>query len=475
LEGGAGGRQASSVVAYAEQPPAVLHAVQSLLDATYRKVYTRDRRGAPIPDRFVVKQVHRVMNDQVWREYAGTREEIRSRCAAQRPSVPDGAQTMNHLSANRLTALPALDSEVNETWLFHGTTGEAARGIAENDFRLDLTGSNAGTLYGKGIYLAENSSKSDEYGEGPRGPAGEEAERGFEAPRPPPGPPPPLVHESYILLCRSVLGRVLYTDDLKPDPDRLQRSCLSGEFESVLGDRLKTRGTFREVIVYSDDHVYPEFIVKYDRIFFHERFAQVYEAMLRRRMAGQFQGPTNDELSVLQSLWNVYGMPNHGKINKWQLLDLLMAVYQPPQNEEEDLDQTFQEWDTKGDSFIDWDEFLQEVVQRVKDGITCSGPERFAEVYSGMLQRQRQGSFEGPDAGESNVLRMVWYRYASNAESIDKWQLLALLKAINQPPADEAGDLDATFAEIDTKKDGVIDYQEFIQEIVQRVKDGMGG
>lgn len=31
---------------------------------------------------------------------------------------------------------------------------------AENDFRLDLTGTNAGTLYGKGIYLAENVSKS---------------------------------------------------------------------------------------------------------------------------------------------------------------------------------------------------------------------------------------------------------------------------------------------------------------------------
>ena len=29
---------------------------------------------------------------------------------------------------------------------------------AENDFRLDLTGSGAGTLYGKGIYLAENAS-----------------------------------------------------------------------------------------------------------------------------------------------------------------------------------------------------------------------------------------------------------------------------------------------------------------------------
>merc|ERR1719382_4439 len=92
---------------------------------------------------------------------------------------------------SRPPALPGLDPEVNEVWLFHGTTREAAQGIAENDFRLDLTGSNAGTLYGKGIYLAENATKSDEYGEGPKGPAGEEQRAGYEAPRP--GKPPELL------------------------------------------------------------------------------------------------------------------------------------------------------------------------------------------------------------------------------------------------------------------------------------------
>ena len=67
-------------------------------------------------------------------------------------------------------------------------------------------------------------------------------------------------------------------------------------------DRLKLNRTFREIIVYNDDHVYPEYIVKadffdmliedvlpvaqtnalslgqYERIFFHERFAKVYKA-----------------------------------------------------------------------------------------------------------------------------------------------------------------------------------------------------
>ncbi|OLP75827.1 hypothetical protein AK812_SmicGene44315, partial [Symbiodinium microadriaticum] len=283
----------------------------------------------------------------------------------------------------------------------------------------------------------------------------------FEAPRPPPGPPPPLVRTSYILVCRSALGRVNYNDEQRPDPDKLVKSCTDGHFQSVLGDRLKLNKTFREIIVYNDDHVYPELIVKYERIFFHERFAAVYKAMLQRSIAGRFTGPTKEELDVLQSMWQVYSMPNKdpalgvcdlkkcmegllekaqvqkklklfefvstpaqkdfvdfvgdkirmclghlrhvklsqiarqrlfkkteqtailqllsliylppdagevveehlfdaGKISKSQLLDLLLAIYQPPDNEDDDLDQTFKEWDKKGNGKIDWDDFLSE-------------------------------------------------------------------------------------------------------------------
>lgn len=365
LEGGMGGRKASTVIAYAKQSDAVVAELQSLFDATYRKVYTRDRRGAPMADRFVVKDVIRIMNDQVWREYTSTRDDIRSRVGGSNPTVPEGTATMNSLSG--ASPLPRLDRQVNENWLFHGTTRAAAEGIAENDFRLDLTGSNAGTLYGKGIYLAENCTKSDEYGEGPKGPAGEqEAEGGFEAPRPS-GPPPPLVRESFILLCRSSLGKVYYTDEQRPDPDRLVNNCTSGQYQSVLGDRKKTNKTFREIVVYSDDYVYPEYIVRYERIFFHERFAGIFWSMVERRKRRQFNGPTPDEKQVLESLWNVYAMPHKGRINKWQLLDLLKAIEQPPADEGQDLDDTFNEWDTKQDGWIDWDEFYQEMVTRVND------------------------------------------------------------------------------------------------------------
>merc|ERR1719329_164270 len=275
---------------------------------------------------------------------------------------------MTLLKGRPAPVLPELNAAVNEHWLFHGTTRAAAQGIGENDFRLDLTGSNAGTLYGSGIYLAENATKSDEYGEGAQGPAqgpaGGEAEMGFEGERKEqmhPGPPPEIVRESYMLLCRSSLGKVYYTDEQKPNPDELQRKCVSKEYDSVMGDRLKRNGTFREIIVYNDDHVYPEYIVRYERIFFHDRFSEIYGQMLSRQQRGRFNGPTPTELEILQSMWNVYGMPNKGRINKWQLLDLLKAINQPPEDEREDLDATFEEWDTKCDGWIDWDEFQEEM------------------------------------------------------------------------------------------------------------------
>ena len=74
-----------------------------------------------------------------------------------------------------------------------------------------------------------------------------------------------------ILVCRATLGRVLYNDALRPNVGGLERLCGykqapgKGQYDSVLGDREKCSGTYREFIVYDDDFVYPDFIVKYRR------------------------------------------------------------------------------------------------------------------------------------------------------------------------------------------------------------------
>eukprot|EP00928_Gymnodinium_smaydae_P087239 TRINITY_DN7152_c0_g1_i3.p2 TRINITY_DN7152_c0_g1~~TRINITY_DN7152_c0_g1_i3.p2 ORF type:complete len:126 (-),score=10.70 TRINITY_DN7152_c0_g1_i3:208-585(-) len=54
-----------------------------------------------------------------------------------------------------------------------------------------------------------------------------------------------------VLVCRVAGGHVLYNDEVTPDAEELQRSCLAGEHHSIIGDREKCRNTFKE---YPDMH-----------------------------------------------------------------------------------------------------------------------------------------------------------------------------------------------------------------------------
>ena len=68
-----------------------------------------------------------------------------------------------------------------------------------------------------------------------------------------------------MLLCRVILGRVRYCGDRVPDVENMVRQVLSGEFDSVLGDRERTSGTYREFIVYDERSVYPAYVLWYRR------------------------------------------------------------------------------------------------------------------------------------------------------------------------------------------------------------------
>jgi hypothetical protein len=217
--------------------------IQKLFDASFVAKYTRDRKGGQVPKRLAVQKAMRVQNAQNWAEYINRTAEIRTELDAMRKR---GGQIMDKVDRLK-TAIPEfttdrsfqLDASTNDAWLFHGTT--AGEAIAQSDFRIDLSGTNAGTLYGRGVYLAESCAKSDEY-------SNEDAQGCRQ-----------------IVICRTVLGSILYSDDIAPNPYELERKCMSGEYHCVLGDREKTRGTFREFIVFDEDQVYPEFVVWYKR------------------------------------------------------------------------------------------------------------------------------------------------------------------------------------------------------------------
>jgi len=285
---------------------ALLALVQLMFDRTFRRVYTRDRNGKPVPEQLQVVHVAEVQHEVQWSDYLTRREfiksELRSRAAGGKVEVPPGfllanADTECALTEAAATAVadevrstvpagakpgdlmevwgpvseepvrlrltsdqtpgsevrlqeslaaelpgPPLETAINEVWLFHGTKPIAADGITSNDFRLDLAGSSKGSLYGRGIYLAENSSKADEYSKADK-------KTGLYT----------------MLLCRVTLGQMFYSDAVLPDARACEEACLKGEYHSVLGDRKACRGTFREFAVFDEDQVYPNYIVSYRR------------------------------------------------------------------------------------------------------------------------------------------------------------------------------------------------------------------
>merc|ERR1712232_1408405 len=79
--------------------------------------------------------------------------------------------------------------------------------------------------------------------------------------------------------------------------------------------------------------------------------------------------------------------------------------------------------------------------------------ESFKDTYKRMMQRKKQGSFNGPTEEEKEVLKSMWEIYECNSVNgesklgkINKDQLLVMLNGIGQPPKNVA-DMDATFSQ----------------------------
>lgn len=148
----------------------------------------------------------------------------------------------NELANKYPDTFEPLASKLNEVYLWHGTSVRVALSIAQEDFRLDTAGQNVGTMYGRGVYLTENSTKADEYAKDDPG--------GF--------------YDGIfaMLLCRVSLGKYFYTTERNEDAIQFYQS---GEYDSTCGDRAKSVGTFREFVVYDADQLYPEYVILYQR------------------------------------------------------------------------------------------------------------------------------------------------------------------------------------------------------------------
>ncbi|CAJ1418061.1 unnamed protein product [Effrenium voratum] len=237
---------------------------QDMVTHSYRAITTQDRLcptgkhdktrgGCPcvqvggdpgLPTGFQVKRVIRVEDSEMFTRYITRLSKIkatRTSCDAPDPSFFT-RDAMDHFPGLQ-DVLGTLDDELNEVYLWHGTQVRTGLQIAQEDFNLTFAGSGAGTMYGKGLYFCESATKADEY-------ARDEPGGHYEGVR-------------ALLLCRICVGKFHYTQDREPTAiDKYT----SGESDSTVGDRAKSVNTYREIVVYDTDQVYPEYLVLYERL-----------------------------------------------------------------------------------------------------------------------------------------------------------------------------------------------------------------
>jgi hypothetical protein len=226
-----------------------LNSFQVLFQKTYRNIWTRDRKKnqpAPyaLPRGYRAVRAFRCESPQSWCRYQARREQQLA-CVHQ-----DGGALQLYedvLSNDVWRALADYDCEhvlshqCNEWYLFFGTSPKHAESICNKGFKRGAPLSSNGSLYGRGAYFAESITKADEHAT------------------------PNKAGEYAVVICRVLGGRVLYTDAADPDPESLVSSCIDGPYDCVLGDREKSKGTFREFIFFDADRILPEFVVHYTR------------------------------------------------------------------------------------------------------------------------------------------------------------------------------------------------------------------
>jgi hypothetical protein len=222
------------------------------------------------PRYFKPLKILQVQSESLWQGYSWQR--VRITIDSTKASVPN--ELSLHLKKYPFKTT-VLDSSVNEVYLFHGTTREIAEVIASRGFDTRM-GSQLVTnkinngMFGSGVYLAENFSKSNQYVACPLcsgnsishvqscNCTSQDIERAG----------------GYVMIVARVLMGdshicIKYDESvykgkdgppLKPDGKPYDSIFAEGQ-ENFPGHHLK----YREFVVYESSQVYPEFLIYYTR------------------------------------------------------------------------------------------------------------------------------------------------------------------------------------------------------------------
>jgi len=221
---------------------------QRLLDETWKPKATRDRKGA-LPKRLMVKKVQRVEACALWNRFSRYRRNMalarEGGCCSPIEELRQGSDCVPVRTQQICDSAPELfgplQREVNEQYLFHGTSPSGALGIIKEGFDMRKNRTQDELLFGPGAYFAEAASKFDEYAQA-------DEFSGMCA----------------VLVCRVLCGEMFIALN-KLDPRTYGDPEFVDKYDGVLGDREACVGTYREFVVFKQEQVYPEYLVFYDR------------------------------------------------------------------------------------------------------------------------------------------------------------------------------------------------------------------
>jgi hypothetical protein len=186
-----------------------------------------------------VVSVERVENESLWQRYQFSRDILKKNVAAQ------GIRSLS-AATNWQPGIPSkveMSTDINEFYLFHGTSSKSAHFICEHGFDervADLNG-----LYGAGSYFAINACKSHQYS---------------------------LKYKDsstfVMLVCRVVIGSPYCTSTAHNGQRRPPDNAATPgrPFDSIFAQHGIGRGgqqQHNEYVVFDRLQVYPDYIVRY--------------------------------------------------------------------------------------------------------------------------------------------------------------------------------------------------------------------
>jgi hypothetical protein len=230
--------------------------MQGLMASTCESELIGKGRDAPglTHTGFEVAKVTRIENSMLWRKFVARRDEV----TAGAPGAPTHHHGRTLVKTWKKWMKTDLEQHTpsNEVFHFHGTSPEIVNIIASNGFEERVCSLRG--LFGAGIYLAENSSKSDEYCT-------------------------PSDSGSYFMfLVRATLGTphlaLSPMNNLRRPPcregghtDLDGQPCAHPRADSVLAPTKSTHPNahlqkYREFVIYDRAQCYPEFLIEYKRV-----------------------------------------------------------------------------------------------------------------------------------------------------------------------------------------------------------------